>query len=83
VIRALFRSGIAIAFAIFAARQLLYGGRDLARYNKMREMSGDPPLGVPKGKKPETNAAARTTNPLVMLAGVPSDLAHYIRMKTM
>lgn len=83
MIRALFRSGFAIAFAIFAARQLLYGGRDLARYNKMREMSGDPPLGVPNGKKPETNSAARTTNPLVMLASVPSDVAHYIRMKTM
>jgi hypothetical protein len=79
----LFRSGIAIAFAIFAARQLLYGGRDLARFNKMREMSDDPPLGASTRKKPETNSAARTTNPLVMLASVPSDLAHYIRMKTM
>ena len=83
MIRALFRSGIAVAFAIFAARQLFYGGRDLVRYNKMREMSGDPPLGIPNGKKPETNSAARTTNPFVMLASVPSDLAHYIRMKTM
>jgi hypothetical protein len=83
VIKALFRSGIAIAFAIFAARQLLYGGRDLIRYNKMREMSGDPPLGAPIGKKHETNSAARTTNPFVMLASVPSDLAHYIKMKTM
>jgi hypothetical protein len=83
VIKALFRSGIAIAFAIFAGRQLLYGGRDLLRYNKMREMSGDPPLGAPTGRKPETNSAARTTNPFVMLASVPSDLAHYVRMKTM
>jgi hypothetical protein len=83
VIRALFRSGIAIAFALFAARQLLYGGRDLVRYNKMREMSGDPPLGAPTGRKHETNSAARTTNPLVMLASVPSDLMHYIKMKTM
>jgi len=83
VIKALFRSGLAIAFAIFAARQLVYGGRDLARYNKMREMSGDPPLGAPTGKKSETNSAARTTNPLVMLASIPSDIGHYIKMKTM
>jgi len=83
MIRAIVRSTVAIGFAVFAARQLVYGGRDLARYNKMREMSGDPPLGAPAGKKHETNSAARTTNPLVMLGSVPSDLAHYIRMKTM
>ena len=83
MLRALFKSGIAIAFAIFAARQLMYGGRDLARYNKMREMSDDPPLGTPSGKKPETNAAARVTNPFAMLASVPSDIAHYVKLKSM
>jgi hypothetical protein len=82
VIRTLLRSAVAIGFAIFAARQLVYGGRDLARYNKMREMSDDPPLGVPTHKH-ETNAAARTTNPFTMLASVPSDIAHYVKMKTM
>ena len=82
MLRAIIRSGLAIGFAIFAARQLMYGGRDLARYNKMREMSGDPPLGVPTGK-PATNAEARTTNPFVMLASLPSDFAHYIKMKSM
>ncbi|MFN2460295.1 MAG: hypothetical protein ABR591_06375 [Candidatus Velthaea sp.] len=75
------RSGLAIVFAVFA-RQLVYAGRDLVRYNKMRAMSDDPPLGVAT-KKPETNATARTTNPFLMLASVPSDIAHYVKMKTM
>lgn len=82
MLRAIVRTGIAIAVAVFAGRQLVYGGRDLARYNRMREMSDDPPLGVPT-KKPETNAAARTSNPISMLASLPSDLAHYIKMKSM
>ena len=78
----LLRTGIAIGFMIFAARQLVYGGRDLARYNKMREMSGDPPLGA-ASHKAETNAAARTSNPFAMLASLPSDIAHYVKMKSM
>jgi hypothetical protein len=82
VFKTLIRTALAIGFAIFAGRQLVYGGRDLARYNKMREMSGDPPLGVPTHKA-ETNAAARTKNPFAMLASVPSDIAHYVKMKTM
>lgn len=82
MLRALIRTGIAVGFAIFAARQLVYGGRDLARYNRMREMSGDPPLGV-RTNKPETNAEARTTNPFAMLASLPSDLARYLKMKSM
>jgi hypothetical protein len=82
MLRAFIRTGIAIGFAIFAARQLVYGGRDLARYNRMREMSGDPPLGV-RTRNPETNAEARTTNPFSMLASLPSDLARYLKMKSM
>ncbi len=69
--RALVRTGIAVGFAIFAARQLVYGGRDLARYNKMRAMSDDPPLGVRTGN-PETNAEARTSEP-VRDAGEPPE----------
>ena len=82
MVRSIVRSSIAIGFAIFAARQLVFGGRDLARYNKMRDMSGDAPLGMSKGK-PETNAQARTTNPLVMLMSIPSDLARYFKLKSM
>jgi hypothetical protein len=83
MVKAVVRSGIALAFAVFAARQLLYGGRDLARYNKMRDMSGDPPLGTPSGDKPETNAQARTSNPFVMLMSIPSDLQRYLKLKSM
>ena len=83
MVKAVVRSGIAIGFAVFAARQIVFGGRDLARYNKMRDMSGDPPLGAPSGQKPETNAQARTSNPLVMLMSIPSDLKRYLKLKSM
>ena len=82
MLRAIIRTGVAIGFAVFAARQIVYGGRDLARYNRMREMSGDPPLGV-RTQRPETNAEARTTNPFAMLASLPSDLARYLKLKSM
>ena len=82
MIKTLIRGAFAVGFAIFAGRQLVYGGRDLARYNKMREMSGDPPLGV-STHKPETNAAARTSNPFVMLMSIPSDLSRYLKLKSM
>ena len=83
MVKAVVRSTIAVGFAVFAARQLVFGGRDLARYNKMREMSGDPPLGTPSGQKPETNAKARTSNPLTMLMSIPSDVQRYLKLKSM
>ncbi len=82
MVKSVIRSSIAIGFAIFAARQLVFGGRDLARYNKMRDMSGDPPLGKSKDN-PATNAQARTSNPLVMLMSIPSDLQRYLKLKSM
>ncbi len=82
MVKAVVRSTIAIGFAVFAARQIVFGGRDLARYNKMREMSGDPPLGMSKDK-PETNAHARTANPFVMLMSIPSDVQRYLKLKSM
>ena len=80
---AIIRSAIAIAVAIFAGRQLLYGGRDLARYNKMREMSGDAPLLKPVRTNTPTNAEARTRNPFVMLMSIPSDVKRYLALKSM
>ena len=69
MLNAIIRSAIAIAVAIFAGRQLVYGGRDLARYNKMREMSDDAPLLKPGRSNAATNAEARTKNPFVMQDG--------------
>ena len=46
-------------------------------------MGDKPPLGAPSGDKPETNAQARTTNPLTMLMSVPSDLKRYLKLKSM
>ena len=60
----------------------MFGGRDLARYNKMRDMSGDPPLGMSKDK-PETNAQARTSNPFTMILSIPSDVQRYFNLKSM
>jgi hypothetical protein len=82
MVKTIVRSSIAIGFAVFAARQIVFGGRDLARYNKMREMSGDPPLGMSKDK-PETNAQARTSNPFTMLLSIPSDVQRYFKLKSM
>jgi hypothetical protein len=83
MIKTIIRSAIAIGVAIFAGRQAIFAGRDLARYNAMRGMSGDPPLGTITNKKAPTNAEARTTNPLVMLMSIPSDLVRYLKMKSM
>ena len=83
MVKAVVRSTIAVGFAVFVARQLVFGGRDLARYNKMREMSGDPPLGTPSGNKPETNAQARTSNPITMLMSIPGDVQRYLKLKSM
>ena len=82
MVKAVVRSTIAIGFAVFAARQAVFGVRDLARYNKMRDMSGEPPLGA-RTEKPETNAQARTKNPLTMLLSIPSDLKRYVKLKSM
>ncbi len=82
MIKTLVRSGIAIGVAVFAARQLVFGGRDLTRYNKMRDMSGDPPLGM-SNYKPETNSQARSKNPLLLLMSIPSDLQRYLKLKSM
>ncbi len=83
MVKAVVRSGIAIGFAVFAARQAIFGVRDLARYNAMREMSGEPPLGKGGGDKPETNAQARTSNPLTMLMSIPGDVQRYLKLKSM
>ncbi len=82
MMRTFFRSIAAIAIAIFAARQAVFVGRDLVRYNEMRAMSGDSPLGAQRRRAP-TNAHARTTNPFVMLLSIPSDFARYIKLKSM
>jgi hypothetical protein len=83
MMRTLFRSVVAIAVAIFAARQAVFVGRDLVRYNGMRAMSGDAPLGGQTRRRAPTNAEARTTNPLVMLLSIPSDVVRYLKLKSM
>jgi hypothetical protein len=84
MIKTLFRSAVALA-VLLVARQAVFGARDLARYNGMREMSGDAPFpgGGDIPKRPETNAEARTTNAFAMLLSVPNDVQRYLKMKAM
>jgi hypothetical protein len=44
MIRRLIFGGIALAAAFAFERQFVHIGSDLARYNKLSEMSGDPPF---------------------------------------
>ncbi len=83
MVKAVIRSGIAIGMAIFAGRQAVFGVRDLARYNAMRAMSGDPPLFSKDWDQAPTNAQARQQNPFVFLLSVPSDIKRYLKLKSM
>ncbi len=83
MVKAVVRSSIAIGVAIFAGRQAIFGVRDLARYNAMREMSGDPPLLSREAKQAPTNSEARQKNPFVFIASIPSDIARYLKLKSM
>jgi hypothetical protein len=82
MIRNLVGGSLLLALVAVTGWQLAYGSRDLARYNKMREMSDEPPLGAGEHKH-ETNSAARTTNPFTMLLSLPSDLGRYLKLKSM
>lgn len=77
----------AVAFAAgFAAERLFASlSEDLARYNKMREMSGEPPLakellstlgGVLGDATAKSGAAS-------LLAGLTDDLVRYARIRGM
>ena len=82
MVRGIILGGIAFLAVFAAEHQFGSMTKDIDRYNKMREMSGDPPLGI-RTQKPETNAEARTSNPFAMIASLPSDLARYLKLKSM
>ncbi len=83
MLKAIVRSSIAIGVAIFAGRQAVFGARDLARYNAMRAMSGDPPLFSRDAEQAPTNSQARVQNPFVFLLSIPSDVSRYFKMKSL
>jgi hypothetical protein len=82
---------IGIFVAIFAAWKIGNLDRDLARYNAMRAMSGEGPLGLQEFKeaiKPEaTPAPGKTTHPIAaafgLIGSLPSDLSRYLKLRSM
>lgn len=79
------RGGAAVVAVIFVARLLANAASDLARYNRMRAMSDDPPLGFGTLRVPRrpTNASAHQTGAIAFLASLPSDLMRYLRLSSM
>lgn len=80
------RGGMAVVAGMFLVRLFAHAATDLARYNRMRAMSGDPPLGfgrTPNGGRRPTNAAAHHSGPFALLASLPSDLIRYMRLESM
>lgn len=78
--RGLIFGGVAFAAAFAFERQFVHLGRDLARYNKLSEMSGEPPF----LQKQIQQFVARISRPC---AGLVQSLVHdalrYARIKSM
>lgn len=95
--KSLIRSGAALAVGVFVLRQALSMGKDIGRYNAMRKMSDDGPLGpgdvrealfpTHTSTKP-TNAPhygedARAHGLLQFLTSVPKDIGRYLKISWM
>jgi hypothetical protein len=80
MIRGLILGSIAFGAAFAFERQFVHVGRDLARYNKLSEMSGDPPF----MQKQLKEIVAWITRPGAgMLQTLQHDALRYARMKSM
>lgn len=91
MIRTMIKVAAGVFFAVFAARSIGNVAKDLSRYNTMREMSGDGPLGPSQFKdaiKPSpTLGAAKGPGPIEAVVGlvgsIPSDLSRYLKLRSM
>ena len=85
--RGLILGGIAFAAVVAAERQLQSVGKDIERYNRIREMSGDPGLlmqGVGMLKDMVGNFGdSRRGEALGVVEALQSDLVRYARISTM
>ncbi len=93
----LVRSGLALAAAIWSARQLGSIAKDVKRYNAMRAMSGDSVLGPGQVREAlfPTHTSTKPTNApqygedakapgfLQFLGSIPSDIARYAKISSM
>lgn len=85
--RGLILGGLAFVAFFTAERQLAPLGKDIARYNKMREMSGDPPLlrqglGMLRDVA-KSYGGSRRGNALGLADALKNDLIRYARISTM
>jgi hypothetical protein len=72
--------------SVFAARAAWFAARDLRRYNRMREMSGQGPLSreLPAmAREVFANERASAPNFGALIASLPKDAARYLKMRAM
>ena len=85
--RGLILGGLAFAAVFTAERQFDALGSDVKRYNAMRAMSGDPPLGRQAFDLLATyiKSLAKTQRPAIteLTGSVQNDLLRYLRMRAM
>lgn len=93
----LIRSGALLAAGVFVLRQALSTSKDIGRYNAMRRMSGDGPLGprdVREALFPNRTSTKPTNAPhygedakapglLQFLTSVPKDVLRYVKISSM
>ena len=85
--RGLILGGLAFAAVFFAERQFESVGSDIKRYNRIRAMSGDPPLSQQAIGMIRTflRSQTKTRRPAVkeFAQAIASDLVRYLRISTM
>ncbi len=95
--KTLFRSAAAVAVAVWSARQLLGLAKDVGRYNTMRTMSGDGPLGAGDVREalfpsrtstkptnaPDHGENAKSPGMVQFLTSIPKDVLRYLKISSM
>ena len=87
MVKGLIFGGLAFAVVFAAERQLQVVGKDVDRYNRIRAMSGDPPLAMQGLALLKWRLAAfrdsRRGETASMISSLQSDLFRYIRLSNM
>ena len=87
MVKSLIVGGIAFGAAFFIERQSRVVGKDIARYDRIRAMSGDPPL-VRQGfamleRWCASMRESRRAETASFLTSLQSDLVRYVRIASM
>ena len=87
MVRGIIVGALAFTAAFFAERQVVALGKDVARYNSMREMSGDPPLWREFTDTASSMlsdfGASRSDGARDVFASLTSDLVRYAKLRSM